>query len=275
VIKHRAQKLRLSADIEGHLEQRLIEIPHRTYLWAYPTFDYLTTSGFKRTKRGIESIITTLPESVNQAYEKILEKHKDSQMVRKALSIILAASWPLTLTEMNVAVNTDISSRSIEDLNLEREDDFKIRLRSWCGLFVSIYHGKVYFLHQTAREFLLANLSSPEDVPPASRWHRSINIHRAHAILAEACVVYLNFLNSYLTLTDTNEEAGYYNKYSFLDYSTKNWATHFRVACISSNANITPCALRICDSNSKNYLVWFKFIGTLLIEDLLGTFQIS
>jgi len=259
VIRHRVQQLRLSADIEGHLERRLIEITHRTYLWVYLVFDYLTTSGFKKTKRGIESIIATLPESVNQAYEKILEKHKDSQMVRKALSIILAASRPLTLTEMNVAVNTDISSRSIEDLDLESEDDFKRRLRSWCGLFVSIYHGKVYFLHQTAREFLLANLPSPGNAPPASGWHHSITIHQAHAILAEVCVVYLNFLNSDLTLTDANGEASHYiNNYAFLDYSAKNWGTHFRVADISNNADIVPFALRICNSDSKSYSAWFK-----------------
>ena len=259
VIKHRVQQLQLSADIKGHLERRLIETPHRTYLWVYLVFNYLTTSSFKRTKRGIESIIATLPESVNQAYEKILEKHKDSQMVQKALSIILAASRPLTLTEMNVAINTDISSRSIEDLDLEREGDFKRRLRSWCGLFVSIYHGKVYFLHQTAREFLLANLSTPGNVLPASEWHHSINIHQAHVILAEVCVVYLNFLNSDLTLTDTNREASYYNNnYAFLDYSAKNWGTHFRVANISNNADIVPFALRICDSDSKSYSAWFK-----------------
>ncbi|CZR66737.1 related to ankyrin [Phialocephala subalpina] len=259
VIRHRVQQLRLSADIGGHLERRLIEIPHRTYLWVYLVFDYLATSGFKRTKKGIESIIATLPESVNQAYEKILEKHKDSQMVRKALSIILAASRPLTLTEMNVAINTDISSRSMEDLDLEREDDFKRRLRSWCGLFVSIYHGKVYFLHQTAREFLLANLSSSGNFLPASGWHHSIHIHQAHAILADVCVVYLNFLNSDLTLTDTNGKSGHYNNnYAFLDYSAKNWGTHFRLAYISNNADIVPFTLRICNSDSKSYSAWFK-----------------
>ena len=176
-------------------------------------------------------------------------------MVQKALSIILAASRPLTLTEMNVAINTDISSRSIEDLDLEREGDFKRRLRSWCGLFVLIYHSKVYFLHQTAREFLLANLSTPRNVPLASGWQYSINIHQAHVILAEVCVVYLNFLNSDLTLTDTNGEASYFNNnYTFLDYSAKNCGTHFRIANISNNADIVPFALRICDSDSKSYL---------------------
>ena len=91
---------------------RLLEAPHRTYLWVYLVFDYLKSSRFKRTIKGIESTITTLPKSVNQAYEKVLDKAQEQSTVRKVLSIIMAASRPLTLTEMNIAVNTDRSMRS-------------------------------------------------------------------------------------------------------------------------------------------------------------------
>jgi hypothetical protein len=60
---------------------------------------------------------------------------------------------------MSVAMEVDEQTKSIDDLDLEQEYDFKSRLRSWCGLFVSVYHGRIYFLHQTAREFLLTELS--------------------------------------------------------------------------------------------------------------------
>jgi hypothetical protein len=169
VIKHRVDQLakenRLTAEIKDHLEQHLLKIPHRTYLWVYLVFDFLKSKDFKKTKKGIESSITNLPGSVADAYEKILSKSKDDQMVRKALCIVLAANRPLTVAEMNIAVNISISSTSIEDLDLEAEDDFRARLRSWCGLFISIYHGRIYFLHQTAREFLLPALSSPTTIP--------------------------------------------------------------------------------------------------------------
>ncbi|KAK4233037.1 hypothetical protein C8A03DRAFT_39281, partial [Achaetomium macrosporum] len=116
---------------------------------------------------------------VNDAYEKILRKSKNKSMVRKVLSIILAASRPLTLSEMNVAVNIDEKSQSIDDLDLEDAEAFKSRLRSWCGLFVSIHHGRIYFLHQTAREFLLAKPPSTATVPSGPHWHRSIAIYHA------------------------------------------------------------------------------------------------
>ncbi len=262
VIKYRVQKLRFSPAIKGHLEQRLMEIPHRTYLWVYLVFDYLKTPSFSKTKKGVESAIATLPKSVNQAYEKILGKHADSEIVnkaRKALSIILAAAQPLSLAEMNIAVNTDISMGSMEDLDLERENDFATHLRSWCGLFVSIYHGKVYFLHQTAREFLIASLASSINAVPSSTWQHSIPIRQAHAVLAEVCVVYLNFLNCEPALTAADLEGGHYKiKYAFLDYSAINWDTHFREGGINDDSDIIRIALSICNTSSRSFPCWYQ-----------------
>ena len=173
-------------------------------------------------------------------------------MVRKAISIILAASRPLTLSEMNVAVNVDENSQSIHDLDLEEEEYFKLRFRSWCGLFVLIYHGKI---HQTAPEFLLTEVLSPAAVPSELSWYRSITIHYTHAVLAELCVLYLNLYNSNVgLLPNANVKASH----AFLDYSAKNWGTHFCEARISSDAATVLLALKTCDPDSKAYLVWSR-----------------
>ncbi|KAH7111518.1 hypothetical protein B0J13DRAFT_461972, partial [Dactylonectria estremocensis] len=266
VITHRvnqlSEKKTLSPDVKSHLEKRLQGTTHRTYLWVYLVFDYLEKEDFKKTQRGVETTIATLPRSINEAYEQILSKSnaKEHPMVQKALSITLAASRPLTLSEMNIAVNIDATSQSAHDLDLEDEEDFKLRLRSWCGLFVSIYHGKIYFLHQTAREFLLADLASPTTVPSELRWHHSITTRHAHAVLAKLCVRYLNFFNSDVSLpTDANVEAGHSaDSHAFLDYSAKTWGAHFREADIFDDAAIIPSALRICDPDSKSYSAWFR-----------------
>ena len=145
-----AKEKGLAAEIKGHLDKKLLNIPHRTYLWVYLVFEHLRSQTLKKTKKEIEALISTLPESVIEAYEKILSKSKDDPMVRKSLCIVLEAARPLTLAEMNIAVNIGPSSKSIDDLDLEKEEDFRRTLTSWCGLFLSLYHGKVYFLHQTA-----------------------------------------------------------------------------------------------------------------------------
>lgn len=263
VIKFRVEQLatekRLSTEIKNYLEQRLMETPQRTYLWLYLVFDYLTFQDFKRTKKGIESRIASLPQSVNQAYDKILCKSKDDQMVRKALGMILAASRPLTLAEMNIAINIDISSQSMEDLDLEEDADFQSRLRTWCGLFISVYHGRVYFLHQTAREFLLADSSSLVAVPSELRWHHSITTRQAHEVLATACVVYIDFLNTGATRPETSKRTSLHSdRHTFLDYSAENWGAHVRKADISSDAAMVSSVLRLCDPASKCYLTWFE-----------------
>ncbi|KAK0755584.1 hypothetical protein N5P37_011826, partial [Trichoderma harzianum] len=255
-----SMKKHLSPQIKSYLEKRLQETAHRTYLWVYLVFDYLQKEDFKKTLKGIESTIATVPRSVNEAYEQILNKTKEDPMVRKVLSIILAASRPLTLSEMNVAVNIDYTSQSIHDLDLEEEEDFKTRLRSWCGLFISIHHGKIYFLHQTAREFLLADLASPTTVLSELHWHHAITIHQAHAVLAELCVLYLNLFNSDVKLPiGANGEAGHpVSSHAFVDYSAKNWGAHFREASIIDDADIVPSAAKICNLGSKSYSIWFR-----------------
>ncbi|UKZ49434.1 hypothetical protein TrVGV298_003681 [Trichoderma virens] len=258
VIKHRIRQLSeqkgLSTQVINYLENYLQEAPHRTYLWVYLIFDYLEKEDFKKTLKGVESSITQLPRNINDAYEQILCRSKEDPMVRKALSIILAASRPLSLSEMNIAININNTSQSINDLDLEDEKDFELRLRSWCGLFISIYHDKIYFLHQTAREFLLA----PTTIPSKIGWRHSIAAHHAHAVLAELCVLYLNFFNSNISLpTGTDRENRHsVNSNTFLDYSAKAWGAHFRQASIIDNAAIICSALRICDPDSKSYSVW-------------------
>ncbi|KAL4787640.1 purine and uridine phosphorylase [Aspergillus varians] len=263
VITHRvnqlSQKKNLSSEVKRHLEHRLRKTTHRTYLWVYLVFNYLEEEQFKKTVKGVEAMLTTIPKTVNEAYEHILNKSKEHLMVRKALSIILAASRPLTLAEMNIAMSVDDKSQSFEDLDLEGEKDFKSRLRTLCGLFISIHQGRIHFLHQTAREFLLEDLRSSTTVPLEPGWHHSIAMTQTHEVLATVCVLYLNFFNSNITISTNADEddSNFAGSHDFLDYSAKNWTTHFREASIIANAAILPSTLRICDPNSSSYAAWF------------------
>ncbi|KAL6828936.1 ankyrin repeat-containing domain protein [Trichoderma sp. SZMC 28015] len=258
VITYRAKRLsiknNLPSEIENYLEFRLGNTPHRTYLWVFLIFDYLDKEIFKKTQKEVESIITTLPKSINEAYEQILNKSKDHPMVQKALSIILVANRPLTLSEMNVAVSMDDTIHSFKDLDLEQERSFESRLRTWCGLFITIYHGKIYFLHQTARDFLLADRASSRSITPGLRWKHSITICDAQMVLADICVLYLGLFNSPDIMGERDQLHG---THAFLEYSAKNWNTHLRESHIMDNSDIFQSVLKICDANSKSYSAWF------------------
>ncbi|KAI0452816.1 hypothetical protein F5B21DRAFT_505895 [Xylaria acuta] len=260
LIQHRVEQLttdrKLPKEIKDCLAERLLDVPNPTYLWVHLVFEYLRTFDVEGAVKEIETTIASLPESINEAYEQMLSKSKDHLMVRKALNIISAACRPLTLSEMNVAINLNKQFNSISNIELEEEEDFKSHFKEFFGLFVSIRRGKIDLFHPTAREFLHAKSLSSATIPSKLHWQHSITIQDAHTILAELCILYLNLFNSNASLLlDTNGEAGH----AFLSYSAQNWGTHFYEVRIGSNeSGIVPMALKICDLGSNAYLVWSK-----------------
>ena len=262
VIKYRTRKLArekaLKEEIREHLEQRLLQIEHRTYLWVYLVFDHLK-QGFKKTKKDVGALLDTLPENVSQAYDKDLSKSGDEQKVRKILSIILAAQRPLTVEEMNVAVNVELSDmpQSYADLDLEEEQDFKTSLRRLCGLFVSIYQGRVHFLHQTAREYLLPGNSFTSSSRDPLVWQGSITQQQAHAMLSNICIAYINFQD----FDDDNltyDSKGYY---PFLDYSTEYWHEHYRQSQIENQQESMQRVIEICDTSTERCELWLDMFA--------------
>ncbi|KAM3149290.1 hypothetical protein ABEW05_010451 [Botrytis cinerea] len=265
VIIHRVNQLgeekKLEPHIKAHLQEELLKITHRTYLWVYLVFDHLESITFKKTNKGVDVAIKALPKSVNQAYEKILSKSENYLMVRKALCIVLAAHRPLTLAEMNIALNIDTVSRPIEYPDLETDETFKRTLRNWCGLFISIHHNKVYFLHQTAREFLLSELSSLAKIQTeGSSWQGSISTQESHSVLATSCIRYLELFNheTVVSLDEDESTSLHMDRDIFLDYSAENWAHHFREARTSSDEKIVNSVFQICGPDSKSCLIWSK-----------------
>lgn len=289
VIVYRANELakrkELSDSQRDLMVRKLCETPQRTYLWIYLLFDHLKTADFKITDRGILSAIEKLPKNVNQAYEAILNKSKEREKARKVLSIILAARRPLSIAEMNCAINAD----DVDDngcLDLEKDTVFAKRLRNWYGLLVSIYHGKVYFLHMTVKEFLHMNASSQctnDKGKGKLAWHGSISESDAQAILGRCCVAYLEHFHWDTTPRDAHDlsssslskNAGAEDskiemdgdrhekdsdghglvdqRNAFSSYAAGNWYDHCRK---SRDVATMEFIVKICDPHSMAYLAW-------------------
>ncbi|KAL8409624.1 hypothetical protein RB594_007901 [Gaeumannomyces avenae] len=249
VIEHRVHQMdKFSDDLKAHLRTRLMSITHRTYLWLYLVFEHLKGPDIKQTARGLDrSLLEDLPKTVDEAYERILSRSKAPQVTRKAILILLGAYRPLSLREVQIALELAPDTPCSGSLDLEPYRAFKRRLRECCGLFVTVHDNKVYFLHQTAREFLLplATSSLGPAAPPI--WAHTFSISQAHTVLAESCTVYLDRFNHQADADPTAD---------LLGYSAKNWGAHFREAGIVDDAAVIPFALRICDPKSKSYSKW-------------------
>ncbi|KAH7040872.1 uncharacterized protein B0I36DRAFT_311671 [Microdochium trichocladiopsis] len=177
------------------LQQALSEIPQKTYLWVYLVLEELEKT-LETDARALQEIVKTLPKRVEDVYEKMLSRIGHPHRVKKMFSILLAAAEPLNLLQLSQAWAIVPETKHYQKLNVLSEAQITSLVGAICGLLVIVVDKKVYFLHQTAREFLLsstpAGRNSPNNNPS---WKESI-------VLAEAQLGLTRTLLNYLRLPD-------------------------------------------------------------------------
>lgn len=281
VIRYKVEELGSKMDLnesdKATLQENLLHIPHRTYLWLYLTFDDVGEK-LELTKVEIADISKTIPKTVDQAYTAILDKSPDQERARKLLHIVLAATRPLTLQETNVAMVMEERCTSYKSLNLWRPEVCESRIKNICGLFLSVVDSKVYLIHQTAREFLVceetADTYSILQAFPSGHWKNSFYSAHSNLVLAKICIWYLqlrDFEEEDLTLAieaSEDEERRFsrnqkncrslQKKYHFLFYAAENWAAHFtQASSLPESALIKTVADRTYDTFSQTFRNWF------------------
>lgn len=160
VIKHRVAQIslkkKLDTETQAALSKRLLRIENRTYLWLHLTLTSIEEANGLSTSKRVEIFIDQIPGSLNTAYESILSRSTNQTEARQILQMVLAAIRPLTLREMNMALNIRQHHKSIDDIDLYPQETFASYIRNLCGLFLNVYNNRIFLIHQTAREFLVA-----------------------------------------------------------------------------------------------------------------------
>lgn len=208
------QKLRESDgihdDAHKNLYSHLDSAKNRTYLWVSAIFNELERHVYAP-EHILMTAIKALPDTVEKAYENILEKSsKLKPILRKILHVMLAAFRPLSLTEMNMILSVQDVSLGLPYNGLQSKSSFRKWLRDLCGFFVSIVGNKLYFAHQTARDFLVGE----ENYQATVGWRGSFQLTDSHTLIAGICLDYL-LLRYDGSLDNTFEH-----------YATKNWPMH-------------------------------------------------
>lgn len=92
------------------------------------------------------------------------------------------------------------------------------KIRRLCGILIFIQNSKIYFVHQTAKEFLIQN-----DIADSLRYIYSFHLRNADSLLAQICL-------TYLMMDDLQNDslASGSNIQSFLGYSATDGADHVR-----------------------------------------------
>ncbi|KAL6831989.1 hypothetical protein V8C40DRAFT_237626 [Trichoderma camerunense] len=224
VFRHRVESLIEDRRLGQKVSKLLYERLHtkgkgqRTYLWVRLVFKFLDNN-YPLNLDGWRDLLDQLPEDVPGAYEKLLSNvsSTDRRHVETLLRLIYVAKEPLSMSAANVAVNIrgKYSLDSLEDLGLSDEKAFKEWVINTCGFFITDYDGKLFFIHQTAKEFLSPVMQTPMDriteenkkafsfqtissntellAKNAVKWRGSINTEEeAHLVMTECCLANLS-----------------------------------------------------------------------------------
>jgi ankyrin repeat protein len=253
-------RLELKNSEQDLLLRELMDVPNRTYLWVHLTLE-LIESDIDIDKTGIVNATSHLPKTVDEAYDRILSKSRDSKKAKRILHIVVAAARPLTLGEMALALTIQDNHRSYNDVNLKSERWFRENIRDICGLFVTIIDWRIYLLHQTAKEFLVQDEQEihPESVGRDLEWKHSLRPQDSHRVLTEICMRYLLFAEFEANPLENDVMVSQSDgSHVFLDYSANNWTTHVRESHIEVDNAATQSMLKLCDVSSKRCQTWFR-----------------
>jgi Ankyrin repeats (3 copies)/Ankyrin repeats (many copies) len=271
VIRTRVAKLaidlKLDNDTKDQLETQLLEMEHRTYLWLYLAIESIHQT-YRNSLRPEEVLIKSLPSSVEDAYEKILSRidHEQRGNVKKILQIVVGTRRPLHIEEMAIALGIATSSHP-KSLHHTKLDPSRLEnnIRHWCGLFVFINHARIYLIHQTAKEFLVAE-SGCTTFP--SGWKKCFNPRRIEREMTHICLEFLSFDDVSATAQSLIPQFLIYQRpddvlekdnhiQSLLLYSAEHWPSHLRGAYIPHDDSAVFRILGFYQVNSRLYNVWF------------------
>ncbi|KAK5202772.1 hypothetical protein LTR41_011483 [Exophiala xenobiotica] len=187
------RNLELNHRTVRELEDNLLKMGHRTYLWLYLAIEGIYET-YRNCIRPEQASVELLPTTVEDAYDKILSRvlDKEKAKVKMILQILVGARRPLTVEEMaislGIASTKTTQSKSLKDVQLNAAR-LKCLIKQWCGLFVFINHSRIYLIHQTAKEFLLSNGTAAVQ----SGWKHCLDLQDIERLMTEICLDFWSF----------------------------------------------------------------------------------
>ncbi|KAL9066656.1 MAG: hypothetical protein Q9161_007415 [Pseudevernia consocians] len=257
------------------ISDRLKEMDHRTYLWLFLTIDIIEKSPSRfRRKSDIDSLLFNLPSEISDAYERILSRSVDEEKARILLELIIAATRPLSIEEANMALTIATQGKICKaqrDLELWPLQSFASTVQNMCGLFVSVHDGKLFLIHQTAREFLIETSKS---VGTPHKWKGCLGMAAAHGTMFRICFDYLNLEDVASFRRDQKQN------FYLINYAANNWDTHYNSQADNLAKDSLKAARSLCNTSlpqgnwirKRRNISFSNYIGSteLGIASMLG-----
>jgi hypothetical protein len=152
-IDHQVHQLtkrkKYNSQTQNAVQQHLCKNAEGTFLWVALVCQYLD-----RVQWNPLAKMKTFPPGLDALYQRMMQEIRESdeyELCEEILSLMAAAYQPITLREL-ASFSNILADCSTDDRSLTEAI-------SLCGSFLTTRGGTVYFIHQSAKDFLTGNAS--------------------------------------------------------------------------------------------------------------------
>ncbi|GKU13444.1 unnamed protein product, partial [Fusarium langsethiae] len=256
-IKYKVDQLehdkKYSKETRDAVEKHLISNADDTFLWVALVCHELADSKLTR-KRHTLAKLKSFPPGLNPLYKRMMEQisnSDDADICKEILATASVVYRPITLEELKVL------APSLED---DDYDDLP-QIISSCGSFLTLREGVIYLVHQSAKEFLLNEVS--DQVLTYGE------VHQHHAIFSKSLTALSQTLQR--DICKLNAPGFPFDKVlptdleplSPIRYSCVYWVDHLHVSVSTEFNNFLQDNGIVHRFIKENYLYWLECLGLL------------
>lgn len=238
-------------DLKYDIEQLLKNNADGMFLWVRIVLNHLDNRTVRYNEEAIRRRLSELPVGLYETYDRILQDIASIHVeyARLIFKWLVLAEYPLTLDQLNMALWTRVTDRTISEVEHRTAFCAQSELILICGAFIHVEDDTVKLIHQSAKEFLLVHT----DATHSALSTYFIDPPRDHATLAEICLTFLSFTD-FEDCFYGDELHKYIQQYPFLQYAGENWYVHCRYSGADA---LSPLLLdKFLQSSMAKYVYW-------------------
>lgn len=115
-------------------------------------------------------------------------------------------------------LHREVETKPKWEQRLRWSRQFKHMVKGLDGFFINIHDSKLFFIHQTAREFLTA---APE---PDLKWKGRFDMPKSHSVISKTCLDCLLLPDLAPQARDNSAKD---QEDLFINYAASNWPLHY------------------------------------------------
>ncbi|KOS44516.1 hypothetical protein ACN38_g4574 [Penicillium nordicum] len=253
-VQQLAEKKRYKPAVRDIVASHLMLNSQDTFLWVALVYEELVKARPWNTPK----LLTSFPPGLDSLYRRMLQQIQDSEdaeLCNRILGVASTVYRPITLNELVALVDMpDGISTDDDDFP---PDDFLSDIITLCGSFLTLRENTVFFVHQSAKDFLTTKALDevfPRGVPAEHHEIFSRSIHIMSRSLRHN-IYDITFPG--LQIDQVTHPSP--DPLAVAHYACLYWAHHLQDGYCSESADIEPHHLQSVDTFLRHkYLHWIE-----------------